>query len=713
MLAAVDVAAVVFTVRRNFARRHVLAEARRHLLETLRGHAFTRGLDDYIANRALADHARQTTVPQPGRRAPGADQIFYTADFTEPDRWWIAGAGGKPPRESSRYERARIASLAVRNAIDDALTPPGRMMSRPRRRRPPRTPSTAPAGKRPPPRRNGRLPSTPTSRPRCPTRIWEAGRPTRRRGCAHRSTWPGSPPSPAWPTPAAAPSRTDRPRPQTRAVRLTGTARSTSSSSPARTKARASSRDSPPGGTGGEATGPDAGTRPVAHCRDHQGPARVRGTAPFEHGGLMVAPTLPHLSAAQRERLEQLADAVTTLFFTPEPERKGRGGDHRVRGAAARDGGERAPGRCAVAAAGRASLMAGKRKTNEAGSTNDLRADVLSVLGVLKVATADQIQRLASPHLSYRHTLKKTPATRKEARTASHRGAANDLRGHGLLVDGGRTRGNEEVRILTAAGLAAAGLDLDREPEEMGGMPKSAGRSGVSHPMTVNETAIALIRPKPDLDLVAGEPAEAAAAAQAAVDAPGGIGTLTSYATEVALPVKGTWKNPATAWSRCGTRSATIAGTPTSPAAARPPERRSDAARKSEPQSGRRGGRRARTAGPSSPTTGGEQSGTPATLSRTSTCARNARAGRSQQSSRRKPTNVSARSRSSFASRRRPPGRRPKRRRRRTAACSAAAGSWPAAGSVPRGTLRGVPLPGAASPGAEPSLSVAAGRLVR
>ncbi|WP_327173556.1 hypothetical protein OG471_41235 [Streptomyces sp. NBC_01336] len=59
--------------------------------------------------------------------------------------------------------------------------------------------------------------------------------------------------------------------------------------------------------------------------------------------------------------------------------------------------------------------------------------------------------------------------------------------------------------------------------------------------MTVNETVIALIRPKPDLDLVVGEPAEAVTA----VDAPGGIGTLTSYATEVALPVKGTWKNPA------------------------------------------------------------------------------------------------------------------------------------------------------------------------
>ncbi|WP_327169963.1 MobF family relaxase [Streptomyces subrutilus] len=121
-LAVVDIAAVVFTVRGKFARRHVLAEARRHLLETLRGHEFTHGLDDYIANRALGDHGRQTTAVQPGRRTPAADQIFYTADFIEPDPWWIAGADGKPPRESSRYERARVASLAVRNAIRAART---------------------------------------------------------------------------------------------------------------------------------------------------------------------------------------------------------------------------------------------------------------------------------------------------------------------------------------------------------------------------------------------------------------------------------------------------------------------------------------------------------------------------------------------------------------------------------------------------------------
>ncbi|MET7645863.1 relaxase domain-containing protein [Streptomyces sp. NPDC005426] len=51
LAAAVDVAAVVFTVREKFSRCHILAEARRHLLEALRGREYTRGLDDYICAR--------------------------------------------------------------------------------------------------------------------------------------------------------------------------------------------------------------------------------------------------------------------------------------------------------------------------------------------------------------------------------------------------------------------------------------------------------------------------------------------------------------------------------------------------------------------------------------------------------------------------------------------------------------------------------------
>ncbi|GHE13819.1 hypothetical protein GCM10010339_82220 [Streptomyces alanosinicus] len=53
----------------------------------------------------------------------------------------------------------------------------------------------------------------------------------------------------------------------------------------------------------------------------------------------------------------------------------------------------------------------------------------------------------------------------------------------------------------------------------------------------------------------------------------------------------------ATGASRCWTRSATPAGTPTSPAAARPPGKSSGAVRNGKPRSGRRGDRCARTAG--------------------------------------------------------------------------------------------------------------------
>ncbi|MFI2215166.1 replication-relaxation family protein [Streptomyces sp. NPDC020141] len=163
--------------------------------------------------------------------------------------------------------------------------------------------------------------------------------------------------------------------------------------------------------------------------------------------------------------------------------------------------------------------MAGKRKTNPAGSSNELRGDVLRVLGVLKVATADQIQRIASPHLSYRHTDKPTESERKTARTAAHCGALSDLRKHGQAENGGRTKQAETLRNLTPRGLEAAAEEMRRPMTEMGGTARGAGSSGGSHAMAVNETIIAMLRPKPDLKLLTAEPAEAQAAARAVVDA--------------------------------------------------------------------------------------------------------------------------------------------------------------------------------------------------
>ncbi|MER5501914.1 MobF family relaxase [Streptomyces sp. NPDC002561] len=242
-LAAVDVAAVVFTVRGIFARRHVLAEARRHLLETLRGRAFTRGLDDYIADAALSRHSRQLTVPQKDRQAPAPDQLTHTADFAWPHRWWIAGTGGKPPRESSRYERARVASLALQNAIRDA-----RISS---------TRDEAPTAAAPHavahPDRAAAL--TPAQRAAAIQAHQQAAMPEAYLGgrTTDAATWLRTPENlyrlaalTAQPTPAAAPSRTGRPRPPARPDRSTGPARSTSSTScPAETKTKAASRDVP------------------------------------------------------------------------------------------------------------------------------------------------------------------------------------------------------------------------------------------------------------------------------------------------------------------------------------------------------------------------------------------------------------------------------------------------------------------------------------
>lgn len=142
-------------------------------------------------------------------------------------------------------------------------------------------------------------------------------------------------------------------------------------------------------------------------------------------------------------------------------------------------------------------------------------------------------------HLTYRHTARGTAAKRNEASTAAHRGALADPRKAGPVVFGGHTRGGEGLRLLTPPGLDAVRDVLGRPRDEMGGTARGAGRSGAQRAMAVNETILALLRPKPDLALLAGGPPEALAAAQAAVDAPAGLGRLRSYFTEVPLPTTG------------------------------------------------------------------------------------------------------------------------------------------------------------------------------
>jgi conjugative relaxase-like TrwC/TraI family protein len=84
-LAAVDVAATVYTHREHFRRRHLLAEARRHLARELRGRRAAPGLESRIVDAAIVAHCVDVTAPRPpGRRPRPPGHTFYTASWHPP-----------------------------------------------------------------------------------------------------------------------------------------------------------------------------------------------------------------------------------------------------------------------------------------------------------------------------------------------------------------------------------------------------------------------------------------------------------------------------------------------------------------------------------------------------------------------------------------------------------------------------------------------------
>ncbi|MEV8204244.1 MobF family relaxase [Streptomyces sp. NPDC079189] len=104
-LAAVDTVAVVYVMRGAFKRRHLLAEARRHLSYVLRGRPHQPGLDEQIVQAAIDDYTRPA-----GRRMMTADlRALYPRDTEDQ-------AVLRPltrNRTASPYERARLAAGAL------------------------------------------------------------------------------------------------------------------------------------------------------------------------------------------------------------------------------------------------------------------------------------------------------------------------------------------------------------------------------------------------------------------------------------------------------------------------------------------------------------------------------------------------------------------------------------------------------------------------
>ncbi|WP_186784524.1 MobF family relaxase [Streptomyces sp. CBG33] len=151
-LAAVDVAAIVFVMNDggSFHRRHLLAEARRHLALVLRGRRRDPGLDDQIVAAAISTHCLDITEPKtvrgleagyrlytarwalsdiPARRrpptpAPGPNRL-PPADPGEPAGPRAPGqdAGEREiPRVPLQYERAVLASMVIREQLRTTTT---------------------------------------------------------------------------------------------------------------------------------------------------------------------------------------------------------------------------------------------------------------------------------------------------------------------------------------------------------------------------------------------------------------------------------------------------------------------------------------------------------------------------------------------------------------------------------------------------------------
>ncbi|MFI5816840.1 replication-relaxation family protein [Streptomyces sp. NPDC051643] len=169
------------------------------------------------------------------------------------------------------------------------------------------------------------------------------------------------------------------------------------------------------------------------------------------------------------------------------------------------------------------------------GSTSAVRGHVLAALGVLKVASADQMRRLTCPG-------------HKDSKGV--RNACLDLAKHGLTLSEGSARDGQKLWGLTPLGLTAAAEVLGRPAADMGGNARGAARSGAPHAMAVNESVIALTGTQPTptrpIARTTSTPApgtliEAAMpAVRAGSPVPAGFGSVGSWATEVVHNMPGT-----------------------------------------------------------------------------------------------------------------------------------------------------------------------------
>lgn len=164
----------------------------------------------------------------------------------------------------------------------------------------------------------------------------------------------------------------------------------------------------------------------------------------------------------------------------------------------------------------------------------------LAALGVVKVATPDQIRRLMCPGT-------------KDAATV--RGGLKDLEAERLVVSPGSAvrvneagvRVTEKLWTLTPAGLEAAAVVLDRPAHEMGGTAKAAAASGAKHARAVTDVLDAFLQtpPEPTQPVARKHQLTPAPAPDDLMKRPEGLGPITAWSTGVPLPAGGNFLSPA------------------------------------------------------------------------------------------------------------------------------------------------------------------------
>ncbi|WP_327180367.1 replication-relaxation family protein (plasmid) [Streptomyces sp. NBC_01335] len=176
-------------------------------------------------------------------------------------------------------------------------------------------------------------------------------------------------------------------------------------------------------------------------------------------------------------------------------------------------------------------------------STAKARGLVLLALGIVKVATAEQLRQLVLPGT---------------ADTQTVRNACKDLRSVGLVESVGRTSSmspagrpvRRDLWNLTAAGLASAASEVGRPVQEMGGTARDAAKAGAPHALAVTDT-IDAFRQSPPMPTtpVARRTNTTLVPTQGQSrilpSRPRGLGHLRGWETEVPLPTAGTFTTPA------------------------------------------------------------------------------------------------------------------------------------------------------------------------